>query len=498
MTAEPSAVEAVPPVSGGSHRGGAVEVHSVDWIPTGERHGKPFHLGAFWFVANVNLTSIATGVAAIAVGGSLFWTALATILGALFGTAFMAAHSSQGPHLGLPQLLQSRPQFGYVGAAVTVWVFALINYVAYNVSDALLASQALHLVTGAPHGLGYLIAGGTATIVAILGYRTIHRLSRWLAIPLIVITAFITLAVFLNGDVTLDALRPGPFDGASFATVFVIVTGFQLGWAPYVSDYSRYMSPQTSARTVIAWTYCSSLAAGVWVFLLGSMLGAASPGADPVTAMSAASDRFVPHSGGFIVAAFLLGLLSVMAVNQYGGSLTLISIIDSFRSVTPRRAIRVWTVLVVFAAVWSISQLVGADRFNTFYGNVLIFLAYLFTPWTAINLVDYFLVRRGNYVIAEIFRPNGIYGRWGWRGITAYCVGLAAMVPFMVTAPYTGPVATALHGVDYSIFVGLAVASVVYFLLCRSLDLDGERVLAQREGKVELSWPARAGHQDTA
>lgn len=462
----------------------AVETHSVDWIPLAERHGRPAHVGALWFVANVNLTSLATGVAALAAGGTLFWTVVATVLGALFGTFFMATHSSQGPHLGLPQLVQSRAQFGYVGAAVTVWVFALVNYLAYNVSDAILAGAAAHRVFGIPVWVGYLAAGGLATIVAMLGYRFIHLVNRWLAVPMVVVMAVMTVAALARSGLAADAWQPGPFQAAPFMTVFVIVAGFQLGWAPYVSDYSRYLAPRTNPRSTMLWTYVPSVVAGIWVFLLGSVLAAASPDADPVTAVADASDRLLAGSGRFMALAFLLGLLAVMAINQYGGSLTMISIIDSFRQVRPTRRIRVVTVLVLFFAVWSIAQLVGADDFNVFYGNVLIFLAYLFTPWTAVNLVDYFLIRRGHYVIAEIFRPRGIYGRWGWRGILAYGVALLAMTPFMVSAPYTGPVAVALGGVDCSIFVGLPVAGAVYWLACRNLDLAAERKLAEQEGRV--------------
>lgn len=57
------------------------------------------------------------------------------------------------------------------------------------------------------------------------------------------------------------------------------------------------------------------------------------------------------------------------------------------------------------------------------------------------STVDYFLVRKGVYVIGEIFKKDGIYGRWGWRGNTAYALGLAAMIPFFVTTPYVGPIA---------------------------------------------------------
>jgi len=36
--------------------------------------------------------------------------------------------------------------------------------------------------------------------------------------------------------------------------------------------------------------------------------------------------------------------------------------------------------------------------------------------------------------------------------------------------PFTGFLATALGRVDYSIFIGLPIAGVLYIVLCRSLD----------------------------
>ena len=91
-------------------------------------------------------------------------------------------------------------------------------------------------------------------------------------------------------------------------------------------------------------------------------------------------------------------------------------------------------------------------------------------------------MRRGQYVIAEIFNPRGIYGRWGWRGNLAYLVGIAVMTPFMVTTPYTGFLAKHLSDVDYSMFIGLPVAGLLYLVLCRSLDLDTERRMVAGEG----------------
>src|SRR5262249_56346800 len=83
------------------------------------------------------------GVLGITVGGNLLWTSLAVILGCLLGTFFMAFHSTQGPQLGLPQMIQSRPQFGYVGALL-VWGVALVAYIGYNAFNQVLLAQTLH------------------------------------------------------------------------------------------------------------------------------------------------------------------------------------------------------------------------------------------------------------------------------------------------------------------------------------------------------------------
>lgn len=460
----------------------AMERRSIEWVPNEERRGTLKSVGAVWFVSNINLTAMATGTAALAVGGGLMWTVIATVLGSLFGTFFMAFHSTQGPQLGLPQLVQSRPQFGYLGAAVTVFVAALINYVAFNTSDALLSGAATHLLFNIPERVGYVIAAVAAAVLALFGYHWIHKINRWLAIPLIIVMVALTGAAFSNSQLSASLWDLGPFNGAAFMTVFVIMAGFQLGWAPYVSDYSRYLPATVGVKASFWWTYLPSGISGIWVFVLGAVMSAAAPKADPVTAFLTAASVYGPVFGWLTIAALLVGLLSVMGINQYGGSLTIISILDSFRPVKPTLKIRAITVGIMFVMIFAISQAVGLDNFNAFYGNVLVFIAYVFTPWTAINLIDYFFVRRGKYVIAEIFKPNGIYGRWGWRGTTAYLVGIAVMVPFMVTTPFTGFIAAVWGGVDYSIFIGLPVAGALYLILTRNLDLAAEQSMVEAEG----------------
>ena len=461
-----------------------VETRSVDFVPHAERFGKSRDLRNVWFVGNVNLTAMATGVVALSLGANLIWTIIAVVAGSLFGTFFMAFHSAQGPQLGLPQLVQSRAQFGYIGAALTVWIFALANYVAYNTSDAILSGSAMNQIFKIPAELGFFIAAVIATVIAIYGYSQIHFVNKILYWPSMVALGLMTIGVVVRGKFPEGAFDLSNFQLAPTMTAFVIIAGFQLGWAPYVSDYSRYLPAKEGVRATFHSTYWASALSGVWVFGLGALASGPNGDLTPVAAFKEVGDSIFNGFGTVLLILLLAGLLIVMSVNAYGGSLTLISMLDSFKSVKPTKKLRVAALLVMGLTVWGIAQFVGEARFNTFYGNALVFLAYLFTPWTAVNLVDYFFVRKGVYVIGEIFKKDGIYGRWGWRGNTAYIIGLAAMVPFFVTTPYVGPIAKSLGSVDYSLFVGLPVSAIAYLILSKGLDLKKEAAMAAAEGNL--------------
>src|SRR5487761_976046 len=126
---------------------GLIEKRSIDYVPIAERHGKVWHLWPVWFSGDAHLATVATGVVGVALGGNLVWMTVAVVLGSAIGTFFMAFHSAQGPQLGLPQMIQSRPQFGYVGALL-VWVVALVTYVGYSTFNPVLAAQALPQLAG--------------------------------------------------------------------------------------------------------------------------------------------------------------------------------------------------------------------------------------------------------------------------------------------------------------------------------------------------------------
>src|SRR5207253_4544094 len=124
------------------------------------------------------IATLAVGVLGVGAGGNLIWSLITILLGVVLGTFFMAAHCSQGPQLGLPQMIQSRPQFGYVGALL-VWAFAYLQYAGFNIFNTILAGDALHSTIHGPSKMWIVVATVVAAVVALVGYDLIHGVERW-------------------------------------------------------------------------------------------------------------------------------------------------------------------------------------------------------------------------------------------------------------------------------------------------------------------------------
>jgi NCS1 family nucleobase:cation symporter-1 len=111
--------------------------------------------------------------------------------------------------------------------------------------------------------------------------------------------------------------------------------------------------------------------------------------------------------------------------------------------------------------------LAGQHSFLKAFSSFLLFLLVFFTPWSAINLVDYYWVTRERYDVPALFDINGRYGRWNVTGIAVYAVGVLVQMPFVATGFYTGPWVDALGGVDVSWIVGIVVPGVLYYAVSR-------------------------------
>ncbi len=439
-----------------------VEKRSIDFIPPSERHGQPGSLFFIWFGANMNITTIASGVLPVVLGLNLFWSAVAIIVGSLLGAIFMASHSAQGPKLGIPQMIQSRAQFGVLGAVLPL-LFVMLIYLGFFVSNTLLAAQAVESVSPLPATGNIYLIGAQCFVVALYGYRLIHRLQKLLSLLSLLIFAAATLFA-LQLPIPGEQWLPTGFVLSKFLVAVSIAVTWQLSYAPYVADYSRYLPQETSSAKVFWYSYAGTVTGGAWMMILGAIL---CVGINDFSSNVGGHVAGLFGSGAVLLFVFILyGQVAINVFNLYGAFMSTITVIEPFArfKVTPRvRGLFLLVISLVATALCTISQ----DDFITFFLNFIFFMSYFLIPWTAINLVDYYCLRKGQYRIDDIFDMNGIYGRINWIACGSFLLAIAVEIPFMNTTFYVGPIASALDGVDLAWIVGLLVPALSYFSLMK-------------------------------
>ena len=439
-----------------------VERRSIDFVPLNERHGKAWHQGPFWLTGGFMLPSLLVGTLGPALGLGMGWSLVAVASGMAFGTLFMALHANQGPRLGLPQMIQSRAQFGSRGAIFPL-LMAVFIYVGYNVFQLILAGDAVSMFLSGGK-VWYLVFSIVAIVIAVVGHDLLHKVQRWFSYLIVAVFAVVTVAAIIHFPLSGAEPVASGFSMTAFLAQFAAAGGYQISYSIYVSDYTRYLPADVPDGKLIGWTFVGGFSGAAWLGCLGTIIASYVPEPNALKELYNLGELVFPGFGVVVVLGTLPALIGTSGVNAYGAMLSATTIIDGIKRVNPTLRIRVLGVVFVGVIGAVLSLTMPANYMNSFHIFIAI-MVNLLVPWTAVNLVDFYVVRRGRYEIADISDPNGRYGRWAWRGLTAYFGGFVAMIPFLSLGFYTGPVTKALGGADLAFIVGLLVTAVLYLLL---------------------------------
>ena len=126
----------------------------------------------------------------------------------------MAFHATQGPVLGLPQMIQSRAQFGYRGVLLPL-IGTLFTFVGFNVVDVVIIKSGLQSIFGWNPVVVAVVITVVAALVAIFGHDLLHKTFRvlfWISLPLWIV---LTCGV-LFGGVTGTTPATGGFSFVAF------------------------------------------------------------------------------------------------------------------------------------------------------------------------------------------------------------------------------------------------------------------------------------------
>lgn len=459
-TTDPTADAAVP-----------FDAHGIDPIPDDSRDCSPWELFWIWSGANIAPINWVLGALGITLGLSLVETLLVVVLGNVVGCAVFGVFNVIGHRTAVNQMVLGRAPFGRKGAIVPGLVqFALtMGWVGVNtwvVLDLALAMLAELGLTGGVW-LEVAVAGGIMVVqlgLALYGFYAIRSFEKYTVPATVLVMAVMTVMAMATTEVNWT-LTGTPMDGGDKVTAVTqlltaIGIGWGLTWIPYASDYSRFVRVTASARSVFWSSSLGMYLPTVWLAALGACLASAGRGSDPSTLV-------VSTFGVMAIPVLLLlvhGPIATNILNLYSCSLAALSI--------GVRAAR-WKVTLVAGLVASgvLAVFVNADSFAHAFDQWMVSILVWISPWAAIVLVDYFVVRRGSLDVASLYPGDrSLPGRaFNVSGLVSLAAGLVAgwswqygLVPIM-----QGPLAKALGNTDFSWLSGSLVAGGLYFLLTR-------------------------------
>jgi NCS1 family nucleobase:cation symporter-1 len=444
----------------------AVEPGGAEFIPLGDRHGKPYQQFWTWVSPNMEFATIFVGIIGVWFFGLSFWVAtLAIVLGSALGSVSMGVLAARGPLFGVPQMVLSRLGFGFLGNILPAGINSLVAGVGWFAVNSVSGAFALNALLGWNDKICLLIIVVAQIAVAFFGHNFVHIFER-ISFPFLVVV-FLIASVVIFSKSNIGAPAHSSLGG--FLITFGAAFGYAAGWNPYASDYTRYLPPNTNRRATGLW-------AGLGVFVSCVVLEVVGAAAATVTSISKYADNptagFTSHLAtplaDVTLLAIALGAVCANALNVYSGAMSFLAL-----GIRLPLALRRAIVALVFGVAGFFLALSGLNDAGTKYNNFLLVIAYWIGPWLGVFFADQFL-RRGKRVDGLLFdRKHN-----PWAGFAAMAIAMAVSIYFFANQEdYTGLVPKHFANAgDLAFEVGFVLAALLYALFFR---LQGEATVEE-------------------
>ena len=403
-----------------------LEMNGTNFIAENERSGSARSLFWPWAAANVSLLALSYGAFFLGFGISFWQATLAAIIGTTASFGLVGISSLAGKRANAPTMTLSRAAFGVKGNLVPGLLSYLIfvGWETVLVSLATLATETVltrvgNIEPNISRILGFSIAAGLTIFGGVLGFQVIMRIQKVLTIATIILTiGYIVLTADQVDWSAISAIPSGSIEAFIGALIFG-VTGIGLGWVNSAADYSRYLPRSVSSRGVIGWTVFGASIVPIILVIYGSLLAGSSKSlgekiaGDPIGALT----TLVPtwYLIPFAVVA-ILGLIGGAILDLYSSGITLVSVgLPVKRHVAASIDGVIMTIGTIYI-VW-----IAGNFFGPFQG-FLITLGVPIAVWSAIFVADV-IMRKRDYVEADLFNPKGIYGSWNLKSLSLIAIG---------------------------------------------------------------------------
>jgi purine-cytosine permease-like protein len=314
-----------------------------------------------------------------------------------------------------------------------------------------------------------VLAVAIQAVLPLLGHAAVVKVLRWLAIPFVVL--FALMAALTTAKVNLHMPANGASWGALTVFLALVISAGGLGWTENANDYSRYLPRNADKKRIVLAVALGGAIPSALLEILGAAIATGVPSAKTPNGLVAGFPAW------FVWPYLIFAIVQLLAINTldlYSSGVTLQSLVPGLK--------RLHCVAIDTAICGAlVAYAVFSAHFYTLLADFLSFIIVWLGPWCAIYLVDSWL-RRNRYDHHGLLNERGgrYYRNGGvhWPAIVAQVAGMVCAALWLnAYSPYVGPLASRTGGQigsDFSVFVGLIVGGVVYYLLAgRSVRAGG-------------------------
>jgi NCS1 family nucleobase:cation symporter-1 len=474
----------------------ASSLYNEDLAPTGpeQRTWTTYNIAALWIGMSIVITTYLLAAGLMAAGMN-WWQALLTIsLGNVLVLIPMLLNAHAGTRYGVPFPVFVRASFGVRGANFAAIARALVACGWFGIQTWLGGAALDALVTAAWGGwanitghtfIAFLVFWAIQLIIILTGVEGVKWFESYSA-PLLIgggvallIWGFIAGGGVTNVFSTSAELQQG---NAPFWTLFwpslAANVGYWITLSLNIPDFTRYAKTQRSQvigqalglpLTMTAFSFIGIAVTAATIVVFDEAIW------DPVALVTRLTGE-IPAL--LILAMFIIAIAQIstnMAANVVSPSFDFSNLAPKYISF--RTGGIITAVIGVLSFPWLILETAGAYIFTWLvgYGSLLGAIG-------AVMIVDYWIVRRRQLDLAELYKSNGSYSYsngWNWRAIVAVFVSVALVLPGFVKAATTAglnggpfPNPTFIESLyNYGLFFTFTVSALVYL----GLSLIGGR-----------------------
>src|SRR6266702_3291021 len=460
-------------------------LYNLDLAPVSaeRRHWGTYNFAALWISMSVNILTYM--LAASLIQGGMNWKqAVATIfLGNSIVLIPMLLNSHPGARYGIPFPVLARASFGVLGANVAAVLRALVACGWFGIQTWIGGEAISTLISVLAPGWSHVAYGPAICFFAfwlinlaviVKGIEYI-RFLQGISAPILLAVGVLLLAWAYHAAGGFGPMLSAPSRFTTFSDFlkFLIpalngTVGFWATVSLNIPDFTRFARRQRQQAigqaialpaTMTLYSLIGILVTSATVVIYGFAIW------DPVQLLS----RF--HSPVAVVISLLAILLATLNVNI---GANVVSPANDFSNLWPRKiSFKVGGIITCFMGIalmpWKL-----LSNYKTFILGWLGGYAAFLRPVAAIMICDYFLVRKRNLQVEDLYLRGGVYEYsrgFNWRAVAALALGAGtALVGLAV------PSVRVLY--DYSWFVGFAVSFASYYAL---MKLQRQAALASAE-----------------